>query len=105
MFWDAAVAGLGVLLYWETHIAGLEYLAIFMVPMIVVGLAMEKSEWGGGIGCLNMLLLPVLQVAALAVFILTMSSIIFGLSGDAAWSFPWKVIMLAQGGSLGLLAS
>ena len=89
------LAGLGVLLYWETYVAGLEYLAIFMVPMIIVGLAMEKSKWRGGIGCLSMLLLPVLQVAALAVFIFTMSPIIFGLAGDAAWSFPWKVIMLA----------
>lgn len=32
MFWDGAVAGLGALLYWETYVACLEYLAIFIVP-------------------------------------------------------------------------
>ena len=28
MFWDSVIAGLKVLTYWETYVAGLEYLAI-----------------------------------------------------------------------------
>lgn len=98
MFWDSVVGGLKVLTFWETYVAGLEYLALFMVPMVLVGLAMEKGgEKSGAIGCLGMLVMPVLQVAAIAVFVLTLAPIIFGLSEDAAWSFPWKVITLAPG--------
>jgi len=98
MFWDSVVAGLKVLTYWETYVAGLEYLAIFFIPMIIVGMVMEKSEGAAGIaGCLSMILMPVLQVAAIAVMILTLAPIIFGFAGDAAWSFPWQLITMAAG--------
>jgi hypothetical protein len=98
MFWDSVVAGLKVLTYWQTYVAGLEYLAIFFIPMIVIGILMEKNERiGGAVGCLSMFFLPVLQVAALAVFVLTLAPIIFGFAGEAAWSFPWKVMTLAPG--------
>jgi hypothetical protein len=96
MFWDSVISGLKVLLYWETYVAGIEYLAIFMGPMIIGGLVMEKNEGLGiGLGCLGSLVLPVFQVAALSVFILTLSPIILGVAEDAAWSFPWKIITLA----------
>ncbi len=98
MFWDSFVAGLKVLAYWETYAAGLEYLAIFFIPMIFVGMVMEKNESTERVaGCLSMLLMPVLQVAALAVMILTIAPIIFGFAEDAAWSFPWKLITIAPG--------
>ena len=64
MFWDSVLAGLKVLTYWETYVAGLEYLAIIFIPMAIVGMIIEKSESGGAaVGCLSMLFLPVLQVA------------------------------------------
>lgn len=98
MFWDSVVAGLKVLTYWETYVAGLEYLAIFFIPMIIVGMIMEKNEGAAGVtGCLSMLLMPVLQVAAMAVMILTIAPIIFGFAEDAAWSFPWQLITMAPG--------
>lgn len=104
MFWDSVVAGLKVLTYWETYVAGLVYLAIFFIPMIIVGFVTEKSESGGSFaGCLGMFLLPVLQVAAMVVFLLTLSPIIFGFSEDAAWSFPWKVMTMAPGGFFALV--
>ena len=98
MFWDSVVAGLKVLTFWETYVAGLEYLAIFFIPMIIVGMVMKKNESAAGVaGCLSMLLMPVLQVAALAVMILTIAPIIFGFTEDAAWSFPWQLITMAPG--------
>jgi len=98
MFWDSVLAGLKVLTYWETYVAGLEYLTIFLIPMIIIGVVMEKKEEASGyIGCLSMFIVPVLQVAALAVMILTIAPIIFGFADDAAWSFPWKLIGMAPG--------
>lgn len=98
MFWDSVIAGLKVLTFWETYVAGLMYLAIFFIPMIVVGLIMEKNEGAGALtGCLSMLLMPVVQVAAMAVMILTLSPIIFGFGEDAAWSFPWELMTLEPG--------
>ena len=104
MFWNSVLAGLKVLTYWETYVAGLEYLAIFFVPMAIVGMIMEKSEGGGvAVGCLSILFLPVMQVAAMAVFVLTLAPIIFGFADDAAWSFPWKVLTMAPGAFLKLI--
>ena len=98
MFWDSVLAGLKVLTYWETYVAGLEYLAIFFIPMIIVGMVMEKNEGAAGyVGCLSMLLMPVLQVAAMSVMILTLAPIIFGFGEDAAWSFPWQLIAMVPG--------
>ena len=98
MFWDSVLSGLGVLLYWETYVAGLIYIAIFLIPMIVVGMIMEKSESGGAVaGCLSMILLPVIQMIALTVFVLILAPIIFGYSEDAAWRLPWGVLTLAPG--------
>ena len=98
MFWDSVIAGLKVLTYWETYVAGLEYLAIFFVPMIVMGMVMQKNESAGVLaGCLSMLLMPVVQVAAMAVMVLTLAPIIFGFAEDAAWSFPWQLITMAPG--------
>jgi len=104
MFWDSVLSGLGVLLYWETYVAGLEYLAIFFVPMIGITLLIEKNEAiGGAVGCLSMLILPIIQVAAIAIFVLTLAPIIFGFSEDAAWSFPWKIIVMAPGAFIKLV--
>jgi hypothetical protein len=98
MFWDAVTGGLGVLTYWQTYVAGLEYLAVYMVPMGVVGfLAMRSERAAGAIGCLSMLVLPVLQVFAIFVFVLTLSPIILGLSPEAAWGFPWMLAFEAPG--------
>ncbi len=96
MFWDSVVAGLAVLTYWETYVAGLEYLAIFFVPMGIVGVFMESSDSAAGYaGCLSAILLPLIQVAALAVMTLTLAPIIFGVSDDAAWAYPWRIITVA----------
>lgn len=104
MFWDSVITGLKMLTYWETYVAGLEYLALFFIPMAIVGLAMDKNEGGGGLmGCLSMLILPVLQVVAMAVFILTLAPLIFGLSEDASWGFPWNIIAMVPSAFLKLI--
>ena len=101
MFWEAVVGGLRVLTYWETYVAGLEYLAVFMVPMAIVSIVAIKSDKAAGaLGCLSMLALPVLQVFGMVVFVLTLSPIILGLSDNAAWAFP----RVLAGGAPGAVA-
>ncbi len=95
MFWDSVISGLKIFLYWETYVAGIEYLVIFMLPMIGAGFIVDKNEeLGPFLGCLGMIAFPALQSAALVVFTLTLAPIIFGLGEDAAWSLPWKIIFL-----------
>jgi hypothetical protein len=103
MFWESVGHGLGVLTYWQTYVAGLEYLLIFLAPMMVFGIAMQKG--GGSAGCLGMLLMPLVQVAAMAIFVITLSPIILGAGEDAAWSLPWMVIGQAPGLFLKLIGS
>ena len=98
MFWNSVIAGLKVLTFWETYVAGLMYLAIFFIPTIIAGIIMEKREGVGALaGCLGVLLMPVVQVAAMAVLILTLFPIILGFSEDAAWSLPWQIMNVAPG--------
>ena len=96
MFWDSVVAGLNVLTYWETYAAGLEYIAIVLTPRFVMGSIMEKGERAGAVvGCMSMIVLPILQVLAMTVFVFTLAPIILGMNGDAAWSFPWTAMFAA----------
>ncbi len=94
MFWDAVVGGLRMFTHWQTYVAIVEFLLISWIPMVIIGFAMESGGRAGGlIGCLSMLVLPLLQTFAIAVFVLTLGPIILGLSKEAAWSFPWVLAM------------
>ncbi len=105
MFWDSVLGGLKVLTYWEVYVAGLAYLAIFFIPMAIISMVMEKDEGRGAFtGCLSKFLIPLPKAVAMAIMILTIAPIIFGLSEDAAWSFPWQFIVMEPGVFLMLLS-
>lgn len=100
MFWDSVLGGLSVLTFWETYVAGFEYLLIFLGPVLLMSLTMKE---GGAAGCLSMLAIPVLHAIAVAVVVLTLAPIIFGFAKDAAWSFPWVIMGAAPGMFLKLI--
>ena len=94
MFWDFMLAGLTVLTYWEVYVAVLEYFAISYVPIFFIGMVMEKIQGDSVLtGCLGILILPVFQVVAIAVMILSIAPIIFGFADDAVWNFPWLLFI------------
>jgi len=98
MFWYSVLAGLKVLTYWETYVAGLEYLAVYLIPMAVfLFFAKMKNaeEEGAGIGCFSIVLISILETVATTVFILTLAPIVLGLAEDAAWSLPWTLLIMA----------
>jgi len=105
MFWDSVKGSLSVLMYWETYLAGLEYLAISLVPMVLLGLLMKRRNGKAemAVGLASMFVMPVFQVAATVIFILTLAPIILGLFDDAAWSFPWRIIVVAPGAFIRLV--
>jgi len=108
MFWESVARGLGVLLWWQTWVAGLEYLVILVVPSLLLGRATAKLH--GPVDLLNKLAALVLQVTAIAVLVLTLSPLIFGFGQYAMWSLPWTVSSVIPGelsrliGTLGLIA-
>lgn len=96
MFWDSVVTSLDVFTYWETYVAGLEYIVIFFAPVIATGVALQTGgRFVAAAGLLSMVATPVFQVVAIVVFVLTLSPIILGFNTDAAWSFPWVVMTQA----------
>jgi len=98
VFWYAVLTGLKVLTYWEAYVAGLEYLAIFYIPLAIASAVRKKSEkTGTAAGLLSMLLLPVLHAIAMTVFVLTLAPIIFGIEGNATWNYPWEILTTASG--------
>lgn len=104
MFLDSVIAGIDVFDYWETYAATLGYLAVFCIPMAIIGATMERSEGGSAaFGCFSMILLPLLQVTAITLFVLTLAPIILGFSDDAAWGLPWKMLVMTPGTLLELI--
>ncbi|AGG88787.1 hypothetical protein [Rhodanobacter denitrificans] len=96
MFWESVWAGLTVLGHWQTWLAAVEYLGIYLIPTVIIGVASGAGNDEGPkplAGCLTMLLSPLLQCAATIVFLWTLSPILFGRSSQAAWAFPWQFMV------------
>lgn len=98
MFWDSVVAGLKVLTYWEVYVAGLEYIAICYLPllMVIAGATMKKSTVFDVVEPINLkvflVLMPMIHAAALVVMLVTVTPIVLGLSDDADWMAPWEFV-------------
>jgi len=104
MIWDAVLAGLAMLLHWETYVAGLEYVLIFFGPVLLLTRRDAPAE-GYGKGCLFMIVIALVYVMAVAVFTLTLSPLILGLGDHAAWGFPWIIMSDAPDDAIKLLGS
>jgi hypothetical protein len=92
MFWWAAIAGLKTLAYWETYAAVLEYIAVFFIGYRAAALLSKKRAGIGESSGRYSLLIPVLHAAAIQIFVLTLSPILFGIAGDAAWGYPLELL-------------
>lgn len=90
MFWDAVAGGLSMFTHWETYVATVELLLIsWGLPVLFSLLVTSTGRAAGAVGCLSMLLTPLIQTFAVSVFVITLSPLILGLSDHVAWSFPW----------------
>lgn len=93
MFWSSIIGGLKALTFWEVYVATLIFSFISIIPMIIGGLVGEKNET---VGCLSSVIIaPIFYALGTLIFVFTLFPILLGFSGDAAWSFPWKVLFLS----------
>lgn len=92
MFWNSVLAGLTVLTYWETYVAWFIYFVAIPIPVASAFFILEKNK--GEVPKLLIDWLPVLYTVGVIAIMLILSPIIFGFSEDAAWAFPWKLILL-----------
>ena len=97
MFWDAVLNGLKVLLHWQTYPVALMYIVISFLPVIVIMFAGDRSDnlMAKG-GCLVMLMQPLFQALAVFITVCTLFPIMLG-RPEAAWSFPWILIVNMPG--------
>lgn len=99
MFWGALASAFKILTYWETYVAGIEYLLVSLIPLYGFGLFVKRNkQFAVPAGCLSMFGAPILQVVAVLVLVLTLSPIILGISNNAAWSFPFVWMISAPVG-------
>jgi hypothetical protein len=91
MFWESVWGGLCAFVHWQTWVAIVEYLAIFLVPTALVSMRINTD--GTKAGCLMMLVGPLLQCLATIVFLWTLAPILLNHRDEAAWVFPWQVLM------------
>ncbi len=90
MFWESVSKGLYVLTFWQAYVAFLIYFFLSVTPLIISYSIIRNFE---AAGCLGTLLQPFFYAFATWVFVLTMAPILLGLSGKAAWSFPWIILI------------
>ena len=104
MFWPAVVNGLKVLLHWQTYLVALIYIVISFLPVIAIMFAGNRSDnlMAKG-GCLVMLIQPLFQALAVFITVCTLFPIMLG-RVEAAWSFPWILIVNIPGRILIILA-
>ncbi len=104
MLWDSVVSAINVLTFWQTHFVGFLYLIFLFIPWMFVSLAMKKANctehW---FKCINILILPILQVVAVMAFTLILSPIMLDMGEDASWNLPWRMVSTDITLSLGLL--
>jgi hypothetical protein len=104
MFWGAVVNGLKVLLHWQTYLVAFIYIVISFLPVIAIMFAGNRSDnlMAKG-GCLVMLIQPLFQALAVFITVCTLFPIMLG-GVEAAWSFPWILIVNNPGRILIILA-
>lgn len=102
MFWYSLSSALKVMTYAETYLVILEYLFLLLIPILLIFINIRNRQ-GKIIKYFRVLLLPVLEAIAVAVFVLTLYPIILGIGENASWSFPLRIIQLTPGGFLGYL--
>jgi hypothetical protein len=94
MFWPSVFTGLGAFLHWQTYVAGTMVSVLIFGSMALMGvIGMGAGKAAGAVGCLSMLLLPLVQAFSTVVFIFSLAPILLGISEDAAWSFPWSLAL------------
>ncbi|MDX1432441.1 MAG: hypothetical protein R3286_08320 [Gammaproteobacteria bacterium] len=109
--WTHLLDGVAVLWHWQTYLAMLEYLLIcLLMPIGAAFLFSRRPDVEAGSGCLMLVMVPVLEVWAMVVFVMTLSPILLGVSSDADWTLPYRALgehgdqMSALLGGLALLA-
>ena len=102
MFLFSLNSALDVMTHWETYLVISVYLFLLLAPSIFIFLILKKKH-ALQVKYFRRLFLPILESIAIAVAVLTLFPIIFGMGDDAQWNFPIRAMILSPGGFLGLL--
>ena len=102
MFLFSLNSALNVMTHWETYLVISVYLFLLLAPSIFIFLILKKKH-ALQVKYFRRLFLPILESIAIAVAVLTLFPIIFGMGDDAQWNFPIRAMILSPGGFLGLL--
>ena len=89
--WTHVLDGMAVLGHWQTYVAALEFLIVCLLMPLAAGfLFARRPDAQAGSGCLMLVMVPVLEVWAMVVFVMTLSPILLGVSSDADWMLPFR---------------
>lgn len=102
MFLDYVYTAFNIMNHWEFHFVVLMYLALLLAPVILIFLILKHNH-ALSIKYFRKLFLPLFEAIAIAVIILTLFPIIFGMGEEAKWDFPVRIAQLSPGGFVGLM--
>lgn len=102
MFLDYVYTAFNTMNHWEFHFVVLMYLALLLAPVILIFLILKHNH-ALSIKYFRKLFLPLFEAVAIAVIILTLFPIIFGMGEEAKWDFPVRIAQLSPGGFVGLM--
>jgi len=92
MLYETISNGLRVFTYLDTYLAGLEYLAIYYISVLLFGfILLRETALAQSVGMFGIVFVrPIFAAAAMVVFVFTMFPIIIGGKEEAAWGFIWS---------------
>ena len=105
MFWNAVNEGLAMFTHWETWVCIVVWLMVTGLPRLLVFRAVAGPKESRHIGGIYLMLTPFIQAISMSLLILTLSPLIFGLGDQAAWRFPWSMMVDAPGPTLKMIVA
>lgn len=93
MFWESVQQALKTLTYWQIYAAGLQYLIIIYIPMLIAFFAGSKRGKTGYMQEASIILVPFFQAIATLFFVFSSAQIALGFLDNSTWRMPVDVAL------------
>lgn len=90
---DVILSGFKPLTHADTYLAGVVYFLLVFPPSLLATRLAERHRQVVSLQFLRHYLPTILRAFAMAVFMLILTPLIVGLDEQAAWGFPWRILM------------
>lgn len=97
MFWDAVQAAFVALTHWQVYAAGLEYVIILFVPIVIAAIVRFTYGPGDAVKHTTVILVPIFQAIGTLFFVYSVALIALGQADYSTWRIPFEIAFYSPG--------